>query len=246
MADAGDGRTLVVVPTLDEGSSVEKVVAGIRAADADVLVVDDGSTDGTLGVVERMAGLDDGIHLFARGRKLGLGPAYVDGFTWGLEQGYARFGEMDADLSHDPDDVPRLIAAMAEADVVVGSRYVAGGAVVDWPWSRRWLSRGGNLYVRLLTGLPMRDATAGFRMYRRAVLEAIDLGSVSSDGYAFQVEMALRAWWRGFSILEIPITFTERREGASKMSRRIVAEALWRVPVWALRGLGRRRRWSAT
>jgi hypothetical protein len=155
---------------------------------------------------------------------------------------------MDADLSHDPADVPALLAGLGHADLVIGSRYVPGGGVVDWPRSRRVLSRAGNGYVRAWTGIPVRDATAGFRMYRRQVLEAIDLTSVVADGYAFQVELALRTWGRGFVVLEVPITFVERREGASKMSRAIIAEALWRVPVWGvrarLRGAGTPRRRS--
>lgn len=228
-------RPLVVVPTLDEVATIEDAVCGARASGAEVLVVDDGSRDGTLDVVGSLQGADHGVHLLARGRKMGLGSAYRDGFAWGLARGHDALGEMDADLSHDPADIPALIAALSGADLAIGSRYVPGGGVEDWPLSRRVLSRGGNTYVRAWTGLPVADATAGFRMYRRAVLDAVDLGTVVADGYAFQIEMALRTWQRGFAVVEVPITFTERQEGASKMSRAIVAEALWRVPLWGVR-----------
>lgn len=228
-------RPLFVVPTLDEVATVEAAVRGVRKAGAAVLVVDDGSTDGTIDVVQRLSHADVDVHLVQRGRKLGLGSAYRDGFRWGLLRDFDAVGEMDADLSHDPADIPRLVDALAQGDLAIGSRYVPGGGVRDWPAARQLLSRGGNAYVRVWTGLPVRDATAGFRLYRRAVLEAVDLGRVRSEGYAFQVEMALRASEAGFDIVEVPITFTERREGASKMSRAIVAEALWRIPSWAVR-----------
>ncbi len=228
--------TLFVIPTLDEAATVAKVVTGVLDAGADVLVVDDGSSDDTCDIVEALALGREGVHLMQRGRKLGLGSAYRDGFRWGLRRGYGALGEMDADLSHDPADVPHLMAGIRMADLAIGSRYVAGGGVVDWPLSRRLLSRGGNAYVRACTGLPVRDATAGFRLYRRTVLEQIDLDAVRSEGYAFQIEMALLTHRLGLEILEVPITFTERQVGQSKMSRRIVAEALWRVPGWGLRG----------
>lgn len=235
MADvADDTAALVVIPTVNEAPTIEKAISGARASNTDVLVVDDGSTDETLEVVERMMSVDDGVHLLARGRRLGLGSAYREGLRWGLDRGYDHLGEMDADLSHDPADLPRLLSGLRIADLAIGSRYVTGGGVVDWPLSRRVLSRGGNAYVRAWTGLPVRDATAGYRVYRREVLESIDLESIKSDGYAFQIEMALRTWLLGFDILEVPIVFTERQVGASKMSKAIVAEALWRVPLWAL------------
>lgn len=224
-----------MIPTLNEGQTIEKAVTGVLDAGADALVVDDGSADETCEVVNRIAAARPGVHLLQRGRKLGLGSAYRDGFRWGLRRGYGAFGEMDADLSHNPADIPQLRAGLHMADLVIGSRYVVGGGVEDWPVARRVLSRAGNAYVRVWTGLAVRDSTAGFRLYRREVIEAIDLESVHSEGYAFQVEMALRAWRAGFDILEVPITFIERREGASKMSKAIVAEALWRVPLWAFR-----------
>ncbi|CAN5307189.1 polyprenol monophosphomannose synthase [soil metagenome] len=226
---------LFVIPTLDEAPTVEAAVRGARSAGVDVLVVDDGSTDQTPAIVREVAADLDGVHLLERGRKMGLGSAYRDGFAWGMAKGYRAFGEMDADLSHDPGDIPALLTAIERADVAIGSRYVAGGGVEDWPLARRVLSRGGNAYVRAWTGLPVRDATAGYRVYRRAVIEAIDMDSIAADGYAFQIEMALRAWLAGFTIAEVPITFTERQVGVSKMSRAIVAEALWRVPVWGVR-----------
>ncbi len=170
-----EDRTLFVVPTLNEIASVQDAVNGVLASGADVLVVDDGSDDGTCDLVEEMAAADVRVNLMQRGRKLGLGSAYRDGFRWGLRRGYQALGEMDADLSHDPADIPHLMAGIRMADLAIGSRYVAGGGVRDWPLSRRLLSRGGNLYVRAWTGLEVRDATAGFRLYRREVLEAIDL-----------------------------------------------------------------------
>lgn len=231
-------RTLVVIPTYNEIATVGTVIDGVLAADPafDVLVVDDASPDGTGALVDERAKTEPRVSVLHRPGKSGLGPAYRAGMAWGLERGYDVICEMDADCSHDSSDLPRLVAALDQADLVIGSRYVPGGGVVDWPWHRRVLSRGGNVYVRLVTGLPVGDATAGFRAFRRAVLEAIDLRTVGSDGYSFQLEMALRAWREGFAIAEVPIVFTERREGVSKISRSIVAEALWRVLQWGLRG----------
>jgi len=233
-------RALVVVPTYNEVASLEAVVTRVLAAgeaagaDVSVLVVDDASPDGTGALADRLAADDARVGVLHRPGKGGLGPAYVAGFRWGLARGFDAIVEMDADLSHDPADVPRLLHALAGADLVIGSRYVPGGGVVDWPLSRLLLSRAANRYVGLVTGLPVADATAGFRAFRRQVLEALDLSALRSDGYAFQVETALRAWRAGFRIVEVPITFTERRDGASKMTRAIIVEALWRVLVWGL------------
>ena len=231
-------RALVVVPTYNERSSLAAVVGGALAADArlDVLVVDDASPDGTGVLAEQLADADPRVQVLHRPAKGGLGGAYRDGFRWGLERGYEALCEMDADGSHDPRDLPRLLRGVAGADLVIGSRYVPGGAVRDWPRHRMALSAAGNRYVQLVTGLPVADATSGFRAYRRAVLEALRLDSVGSDGYSFQLEMVLRTWRAGFRIVEAPITFVERRTGASKISRGIVAEAIWRVPAWALAG----------
>lgn len=228
-------RVLVVVPTYNEARTIGATVRGLRAVGVDVLVVDDASPDGTGAVAEALAA-DSGTSVLHRPHKAGLGSAYVTGFTWGLAHGYDALGECDGDASHDPAALPALLWGLRGADVVIGSRYVPGGAVVDWPLRRRMLSRAGNRYVRACTGLPVDDATSGLRVYRREVLEAVDLPEVGSEGYAFQVEFALRAWRAGFRLVEVPITFTERRAGASKISRRIVAEAVWQVARWGMAG----------
>jgi dolichol-phosphate mannosyltransferase len=235
-------RAVVVIPTYNEAGSVERVLERVLAADprVDVLVVDDGSPDGTAALVRAMATADDRIHLLERGAKQGLGAAYRAGFAWGLARDYDAMVEMDADLSHPPERLPALLDGLDRADLVIGSRYVPGGRTVNWSPLRRAISRGGNAYVRLALGLPVHDATAGYRAYRRAVLEALPVASVQSNGYCFQVEMAHRTWQEGFRVLELPITFTERSAGVSKMSRQIVAEALVRVTLWALSG-GRQR-----
>ena len=235
-------RALVVVPTYNEATSLPRVAASLMATAAQsddeihLLVADDNSPDGTGEVADSLAAADERITVLHRPAKAGLGAAYRAGFAWGLKRGFDVLCEMDADASHDPADVPRLLAALRGADLVIGSRYVPGGGVVDWPPHRLALSKGGNRYVQLLTGMPVQDATAGFRAYRRSVLEELDLDTIKSDGYSFQLEMALRTWRLGFRIVEIPITFTERSEGASKMSRAIVLEALWRVVQWGLQG----------
>jgi glycosyltransferase involved in cell wall biosynthesis len=212
---------------------VDRVLAS--TPDVDVLVVDDASPDGTGEIADRIAGSHERVRVLHRSAKGGLGPAYLAGFRIGLDAGYDALLEMDADLSHDPSDVPKLIAAVEQADLAIGSRYVPGGATRNWSAGRRFLSRGGTLYAKLLLGLPLTDATSGFRCYRRAVLETIPLEEIHSGGYAFQIEMAWRAWILGFTAVEVPIVFTERREGASKMSRRIVVEALARVLGWGFR-----------
>ena len=243
---------LVVIPTYNERDNLESIIGRLRAAApaVDVLVVDDASPDGTGKLADTMAAGDPQVHVLHRPAKQGLGPAYLAGFGWGLERGYQAFVEMDADGSHAPEQLPLLLDGLRDADVVLGSRWVAGGAVVDWPRRRELLSRGGNAYARLLLRLPVRDATGGFRVYRREVLEAIDLGDVASAGYCFQVDLLWRAWRAGFRVVEVPITFVERVAGVSKMNRDVVAEALWRITVWGLTGRrgsrGRNARTAAT
>jgi dolichol-phosphate mannosyltransferase len=235
-------KALVVIPTYNEAQTIARVTGEVLALEprAEILVVDDGSPDGTADLVERLAADQPRLHLLRRTAKTGLGAAYRAGFAWGLERDYDALVEMDADLSHPPDRLPALLDGLAEADLVIGSRYVPGGATRNWSRLREAISRGGNTYVRLALGMPVRDATAGFRAYRRVVLEDLPVSAVRSSGYSFQIEMAHRTWQRGFKVLEVPITFTEREAGVSKMSRQIVAEALWRVAVWAVTG-GRRR-----
>jgi dolichol-phosphate mannosyltransferase len=235
-------NALVVIPTFNEAESVEEVLDRVLRADprVDVLVVDDGSPDGTAKLVLARAEGQPRIHLMERSGKQGLGAAYRAGFAWGLERGYAALVEMDADLSHPPDRLPALLDGLGSADLVIGSRYVPGGRTVNWSRLREAISRGGNAYVRLALRMPVHDCTAGYRAYRREVLEALPVEAVQSNGYCFQVEMAHRTWQEGFRVVEVPITFTERVSGVSKMSRQIVAEALWRVTLWPLTG-GRRR-----
>jgi glycosyltransferase involved in cell wall biosynthesis len=232
-------RVLVVLPTYEEAGTVVELVRALRdlAAAPDVLVVDDASPDGTGALAEGLADEDAAVHVLHRPAKAGLGPAYRAGLAWGLGRGYDLLVEMDADLSHDPAELSRLLDAARSADLVIGSRYVTGGSVERWPRRRLALSTAGNRYVRQLTGLPVRDATSGFRVFRREVLTTIGIDALRSDGYAFQVETALRAWRAGFAVTEVPIRFVERRTGASKLSRRVVLEAVWRVAWW---GPGRR------
>ncbi len=231
-------RTLVVIPTYNEVDNLEQVVAEVlaRPVEVDLLVVDDGSPDGTGELADRLAADEPRLRVRHRGGKSGLGSAYRLGLGMGMDEGYDVLVEMDADLSHDPSALDALVAATADHDLVLGSRYVPGGGVVNWPWHRRALSAGGNRYVQLATGLPLRDATSGYRAFRREVLEEIGLRDLRSEGYSFQLETALATWRAGFRVGEVPITFTERRAGASKISRAIVVEALWRVLVWGLRG----------
>jgi len=228
------GRVLVVVPTYNEAENLPEIVARVRSAvpQVEVLVADDASPDGTGAIADRLAATDPGVHVLHRAGKEGLGAAYVAGFGWARDHGFDVVVEMDADGSHAPEQLPRLLAALATADVVLGSRWVPGGQVVNWPWRRMLLSRGGNLYTRLVLGVPIRDATGGYRAYRMPVLDKVDIGSVTSQGYCFQVDLAWRAHRSGLRVVEVPITFTERVRGASKMSPAIVREALWRVTVW--------------
>ena len=236
-AGSTDARVLVVIPTYDERENLDAILdrLGTAVPAADALVVDDASPDGTGKLADERAAADARVHVLHRAGKEGLGPAYIAGFRWGLERGYDAFVEMDADGSHAPEELPRLLAAMANADVVLGSRWVPGGSVVDWPRRRELLSRGGNAYARLLLGLPVRDATGGFRVYRRGVLETVELGSVASAGYCFQVDVLWRAWQAGFRVVEVPIRFVERTAGVSKMSRDVVKEALVRITVWGVK-----------
>jgi dolichol-phosphate mannosyltransferase len=229
-------RVLVVVPTYDEAQTIRSAVDGVRAAvpDAEILVVDDGSPDGTGEIADALAARDGHVHVLHRERKEGLGRAYVAGFRWGLERGYGTLVEMDADGSHRPRDLPVLLSALVHADLVLGSRYVPGGRVVNWPRRREVLSRGGNLYTRLALGVPLRDVTGGFRAYRAAALRSLDLSEVSSQGYCFQVDLAWRMVQAGMRVVEVPITFVERVEGTSKMSGAIVREALWQVTRWGM------------
>ena len=235
-------RALVIIPTYNERENIRRLIDSVLAQDAriDVLVVDDGSPDGTGALVDEIVSSNDRVHVQHRARKLGLGTAYIVGFRWALERDYADVLEMDADLSHDPIHLPQFLQAVEGADLVLGSRYQQGRVtVVNWPMTRLILSYCANIYARAVTGLPVYDATGGFKCFRRSVLEAIDLGQVRSNGYAFQIEMSFRAWKRNFRIAEIPIVFVDRTEGTSKMSQSIVREAVWmvwRLRWWALRG----------
>ena len=239
-ADATANRVLVIVPTYNERDNIERTVARVRTAvpGADVLVVDDGSPDGTGKMADALAGEDPNIHVLHRPLKAGLGAAYIAGFDWGLDAGYDVLVEMDADGSHAPEQLPRLLAALQHADLVLGSRWVPGGAVVNWPASRLLLSRGGNFYTRVALGISLKDATGGYRAYRREVLDGIDYAAVASEGYCFQVDLAWRALRGGYRVVEVPITFVERERGESKMSNAIVKEALIRVTQWGARHRG--------
>ncbi|MDQ3957806.1 MAG: polyprenol monophosphomannose synthase [Actinomycetota bacterium] len=240
-------RALVIVPTYNERESIAEATRRLFGAAGDrveLLVVDDGSPDGTAEHVKRLAQGPHAIHLIERSHKKGLGTAYVEGFRWALERDYWAIVEMDADLSHDPADVPRLLDALRSgADLAIGSRYVEGGGTVHWGPLRRALSVGGNLYARTWLGYRVNDSTAGFRAYRAEALAAQDLSTVRTEGYGFQIEMTRRIWQAGGTIVEVPIVFTERAAGSSKMSRRIVAEALAQVTRWGVadRFGGRRR-----
>ena len=228
---------LVVTPTYNERGSIEEVVRRLfdATSDVDLLVIDDGSPDGTADVVRELQEGEERIHLHERSGKLGLGTAYVTGFRWAIEKGYEAVVEMDADLSHNPADVPRLLEALEDSDLVIGSRYVPGGGVSNWGRARRLLSAAGNLYARGWLGYRVKDSTAGFRAYRTSALATQDLTTVRSEGYGFQIEMTRRFHRSGLRIREVPITFVERAEGTSKMSRRIVVEALVAVTRWGVR-----------
>src|SRR5579859_2055726 len=234
--DAAASRVLIVMPTYNERQNLEIIVGRIREAvpDADVLVVDDNSPDGTGDLADKLAEKDQRVDVMHRTEKAGLGRAYVAGFSWALERGYDLIVEMDADGSHRPEDLPRLLAAAATADAVIGSRYVPGGTVVNWPKSREFLSRGANIYNRIMLGVRVKDATGGFRVYRAATLKKIDLNGIESAGYCFQIDMTLRVLQAGLTITEVPITFVERERGASKMSNTVIFEAFSRVAKWGI------------
>jgi dolichol-phosphate mannosyltransferase len=231
-------RALVIIPTYNERENVPRIIPAILGQDPrlDVLVVDDASPDGTGKIVDSLAEREPRIHVMHRAGKLGLGTAYLDGFRWGLAREYDVLFEMDADFSHDPSHLPQFLAAIEDYDLVLGSRYLEGRVTVaNWPIGRLLLSYFANVYARWVTGLPVADSTGGFKCFRREALAAIDLDSVESNGYAFQIEMSFRAWKKGFRIGEIPIVFVDRNIGESKMSKRIVREAVWRV--WRFRAL---------
>jgi len=229
-----DERVLVIVPTYNEKENLPLIVGRIRAATPEVhiLVADDNSPDGTGLIADQLVAADDHVHVMHRKGKEGLGAAYLAGFAWALDNGYDVVVEMDADGSHQPEELHRLLSALQDADLVLGSRYVPGGQVRNWPKSREVLSRGGNTYTRIMLGIPFRDATGGYRAFRASALRALQLDQVASQGYCFQVDLAWRASQLGLRVKEVPITFVEREIGASKMSRHIVVEALWRVTQW--------------
>ncbi|NJD11189.1 MAG: polyprenol monophosphomannose synthase [Gemmatimonadetes bacterium] len=229
-------RGLVIIPTYNERDNLPRLVPGVLGQDPrlEVLIIDDASPDGTGEVADGIASEEPRVHVLHRAGKLGLGTAYIAGFHWGLEHGFDWLFEMDADFSHDPAHLPAFIAGLAEYDVVLGSRYLDGRVtVVNWPITRLLLSYFANVYARTVTGLPLFDATGGFKAFRRQVLEQVALDRVESEGYSFQIEMSLRAWKKGFRIGEIPIVFVDRTTGESKMSKRIIREAIWKV--WKLR-----------
>ena len=235
-AMTADETALVIVPTYNERENVARIIDAVLSQDSrlSVLIVDDGSPDGTGAIADEIALRNDRVHVLHRAKKMGLGTAYLAGFKWALARDFAYVFEMDADFSHDPGHLPEFLHAIADADLVLGSRYRNGKVtVVNWPMTRLMLSYAANIYARTVTGLQLYDGTGGFKCFRRSVLEAIDLDDVRSNGYAFQIEMSFRAWKKGFKISEISIVFTDRTEGESKMSKRIVREAIWMV--WRLR-----------
>ncbi|MEF3694909.1 MAG: polyprenol monophosphomannose synthase [Candidatus Cloacimonadota bacterium] len=230
-------KALVIIPTYNEIENIERMLRLVPTLheDLDVLIIDDGSPDGTAAVVKQMKEQDSRIHLIERKGKQGLGSAYVTGFKYAIKNGYDYVLEMDADFSHNPHDIPRLIEAAQKYDLVIGSRYSNGVNIVNWPIKRLLISYFASKYVRIITGMPVKDPTGGFKCFKRQTLEAIDLDQIHSGGYSFQVEMNYRAWCKGFRIKEIPIIFTERVNGVSKMSKAIVWEAAWMI--WYLRAL---------
>jgi dolichol-phosphate mannosyltransferase len=232
----GVERVLVIVPTYDERENIESIITRVRTSvpDAEVLVADDASPDGTGEIADRIAAEDDHVHVLHRTGKAGLGAAYVAGFRWGMERGFDVLVEMDADGSHQPEELPRLLSALENNDLVIGSRWVRGGRVENWPKNREALSRGANTYSRLLLGLDVHDSTGGFRAYRATTLSKIGIDDVTSQGYCFQVDLTLRTVRSGLRVAEVPITFVERTHGASKMSREIMVEAFLKITQWGI------------
>ena len=232
----GIGRVLVIIPTYNEADNIRMIVGRVRAAvpAVDILVADDNSPDGTGGIADELCTVDDHVFVLHRAGKEGLGAAYKAGFAWAKNKGYDAVVEMDADGSHAPEELAKLLDALRDADAVLGTRYIPGGSVHNWPMHRLLLSRGGNIYIRMALGMPFRDATGGYRAYRMPVLDAINVETVASSGYSFQVELAWRTYRHGFRLAEVPITFTEREHGVSKMSGNIFKEQLLRVTVWGL------------
>lgn len=230
------GRIVVIIPTFNELTTLRPIVARVRASvpEADLLVADDNSPDGTGRIADELAAADEHVRVMHRLGKEGLGAAYLAGFAWALQEGYDVVVEMDADGSHQPEQLPRLLDALRSADLVLGSRWVPGGRTENWPKSRQWISRSGTAYTRIMLGVPIHDATGGYRAFRADTLRQLDLHEVASQGYCFQIDLAWRAVQRGLRVREVPITFVERVSGTSKMSQKIVAEALWRVTVWGI------------
>ena len=230
------GDVLVIIPTYNEAENIKPIVARVRSSvpEAHILIADDNSPDGTGKLADELAAEDDHVHVLHRKGKEGLGAAYLAGFRWGIDAGYGVLVEMDANGSHQPEELPRLLTALKGADLVLGSRWIAGGRVVNWPKSREFLSRGGSTYSRLMLGVPIRDVTGGYRAFRKETLEGLGMEQVASAGYCFQVDLAWRAVKAGYHVVEVPITFVERELGDSKMSRNIVTEALWRVTTWGV------------
>ena len=229
-------KILIIIPTYNEAENIRKLIKKIfnlNIPDLSILVVDDNSPDGTSTIVEKIAQTDSQVNLIKRPGKMGLGTAYVEGFKFAIRQGFEFIFEMDADLSHDPADIPTLLEKAEEFDLVIGSRYKTGVNVINWPLSRLLLSLSANWYTRTITRLPVKDCTSGFKCFRRQVLESIDLDQVSSDGYSFQIEMTYKAWKKNFKLVELPIIFTDRTKGNSKMNRKVMWEAAWMV--WKLR-----------
>jgi dolichol-phosphate mannosyltransferase len=228
-------KTLVVTPTYNEAENVERIINAVLSQDAsiEILIVDDNSPDGTAQIVERMQANNNRVHLLKRPGKMGLGTAYVEGFKFAINNNYDFVMEIDADFSHDPNEIPNFLKKIQEFDVVLGSRYINGVRILNWPIRRLILSYGASLYTRIITGMPIKDATGGYKCFRIAVLKSINLDNIHSNGYAFQIEMNYKAWKKGFKIFELPITFVDRTHGTSKMSKKIVYEAV--LLVWKLK-----------